>query len=1360
MKVKLDEHQLKAVKHFEGPALVVAGPGSGKTTVIIERILNLIREHNVNPEQILAIAFTNAAIDAMNSRLSCEDVLCNICTLHVFGKEIISANYGLFGFSREPETWGKEEIGEIINREKYLFKRATETTPVVIYKMVGTKGRCYIGQTTNPDRREGEHLTYSSNRRLREAIQKSDEKFKLKQITTVDGELADSIEAKQIRMHRNRAAVILEEVPEEIVNEKPDNGITLYKIKSKSTVTCYFGLTTDIEQSKELHFTESPIDSFRNAIVNEEIDISSFEVIEKGLSFADASIRLEREVLSYKKWAVFNDEDPLHAQDSTRRRIEVFCEYFNVPYDEILEHTQKFEHEMQKFDDLIDDIEKEKLKVKSGRFQPNKIVDPILRAFVTRYEARKGDADAIDLFDMLIDSAYMLEENPKILDEYREKYRFVFVDEFQDISPADFRLIKLFPDNLFAVGDDDQAIYGFRGGNSDIMRNYGDQENIKGYKVTRNYRSTATIVKQAKTLIEHNSERIYKELHAKNSANSRVEVIETSKDSFEKVRSNKDTVEEVLHNELLPLITVCETHFKDNIPYLDNVLLKELTTPQQIGILARNWYEVNPIKSFLIRTLLHKGFQNDKDSQEHLMDSDNLEKRKLILRRGQKRIEVSTIHSAKGQEWDKVILLVNTMSDSINPKPSLPDDRNSLTDERRLFYVAVTRAKNELVILYGGYCQFVSEFQELPHSERKKQLEMTHRSLISVFKNRVSNAKLKLEKASQSLLGIIKSQRHKLLETSIKSIRKKYEPEFDQVRRSITEIDHEIKEIKFANTEKFKTTENTLLKMLIPIYDQLDSSVKNISETAKPKDLSFELETFSEHIHSAQGQFLDLIKNHGVKRIITHGRPLNPDQHEEILPRMYSKEVPIVNVIKELYPGYLLHDQVIQKAKVTVSKGERHSDWLSILDLNQSIYFVTDQDDYSLRNIKVISEIIIGLDSQGLAVQMAKNTVLFVFEKRNLDVVKPEQQDVEPISERISISDEFLRTIFDKKGAADLKFILKAGYVLRGQLHSFDKEVLYIVINKKIVVLFRHGILSILNELEIKSTQVENPINPVDEKINGSKTHDWSKIMKAYANGTPVNGKIISYIEGGFRVRIGLLQGFLPASEVDLLASHELDTFIGKILEMKITHFNQQQENLVLSCRALFSKKSRNKFLESIEIGQVVNGIVKNITHFGVFVDLGTIDGLIHKTEISWKPINHPSEVISIGDEVEVKVIKINREEEKVSLSLKQMKSDPWENVEEKYKIGSTVHGVVINIVDYGAFLQLEEGVVGLLHISEMSNIDNGKVVANLFNKGDEVEVVVLEVSKDSKRISLSMKQTQDNKLKLLVEKYSDKSEN
>ena len=266
----------------------------------------------------------------------------------------------------------------------------------------------------------------------------------------------------------------------------------------------------------------------------------------------------------------------------------------------------------------------------------------------------------------------------------------------------------------------------------------------------------------------------------------------------------------------------------------------------------------------------------------------------------------------------------------------------------------------------------------------------------------------------------------------------------------------------------------------------------------------------------------------------------------------------------------------------------------------------------------------------------------------------------------------------------------------------------------------------------------------------------WDEIATAHETGAPVQGRITERIKGGLRVSVGSLRGFLPASQVELRPIQNLEQYVGQTLDMKVISLSKRRHNIVLSRRAWLEAElvqKRAEVLNTLEVGQVINGVVKNITAFGAFVDLGGVDGLLHKTDMAWKRIHHPSDVVSVGEEVEVQVIGINQENEKISLGLKQKTPDPWANIEEKYPVGATVSGVVVNIVNYGAFLQLEEGVEGLIHVSEMAWTRRNVAPSRIVNKGDEIEAVVLEISREDKRISLGLKQLKQNPWELLEQR-------
>ena len=267
----------------------------------------------------------------------------------------------------------------------------------------------------------------------------------------------------------------------------------------------------------------------------------------------------------------------------------------------------------------------------------------------------------------------------------------------------------------------------------------------------------------------------------------------------------------------------------------------------------------------------------------------------------------------------------------------------------------------------------------------------------------------------------------------------------------------------------------------------------------------------------------------------------------------------------------------------------------------------------------------------------------------------------------------------------------------------------------------------------------------------------WDEITEAYEAERVVTGTVVQRIKGGLQVDLGKLRAFLPASQVELRPPQDFDQYIGQTLEAKVVKLSKRRRNIVLSRRVMLEEElaaQKTALFENIETNQVRPGVVKSITTFGAFVDLGGIDGLLHKTDMSWRRVNHPSEVVAVGDEIEVMVISVDRDTEKVSLGLKQKTLDPWESVEEKYPTGSTVTGKVVGIVNYGAFLELEEGVEGLIHISEMSwtrrNIAPSKVVA----KDDVIDAVVLDIDKNNQKLSLGLKQLHPNPWELLETKY------
>ncbi len=275
-------------------------------------------------------------------------------------------------------------------------------------------------------------------------------------------------------------------------------------------------------------------------------------------------------------------------------------------------------------------------------------------------------------------------------------------------------------------------------------------------------------------------------------------------------------------------------------------------------------------------------------------------------------------------------------------------------------------------------------------------------------------------------------------------------------------------------------------------------------------------------------------------------------------------------------------------------------------------------------------------------------------------------------------------------------------------------------------------------------------------KEKAAKIKVWEEIKEIYDADGVVEGVILNRVKGGFSVDIGV-QAFLPGSQADLRPIHNLDELVGKTYSFKILKYNRKRSNIVLSRRAILEQELENQraaTLSEIYEGKIVEGIVKNITEYGVFVDLGGVDGLLHITDISWGRVKHPSELFSVGDSITVKILNLDMERERVSLGMKQLTEDPWAAAAEKYFVGSRISGKVVSLTDYGAFIELEEGVEGLIHVSEMSWTRKIRHPSKIVQAGDVVEAIVLDIKPESRRISLGMKQVSPNPWDVVSEKY------
>ena len=290
--------------------------------------------------------------------------------------------------------------------------------------------------------------------------------------------------------------------------------------------------------------------------------------------------------------------------------------------------------------------------------------------------------------------------------------------------------------------------------------------------------------------------------------------------------------------------------------------------------------------------------------------------------------------------------------------------------------------------------------------------------------------------------------------------------------------------------------------------------------------------------------------------------------------------------------------------------------------------------------------------------------------------------------------------------------------------------------------------IAVNTEVEVYIDKVENENGMVVlSKDKADMLRAWNDISRAAESEEVIEGTIIAKVKGGLSVDIGV-KAFLPGSQIDLRPVRNMDTFIGKKYKFKVIKFNKRRGNIVLSRRALLEEERENlrsQTLDAMQEGSVVKGIVKNITDYGAFIDLGGMDGLLHITDMSWGRVKHPSEILNVADEIEVKVLKFDNARERVSLGLKQLKEDPWSLVVADYPAGRKLSGNIVSLTDYGAFVELDEGVEGLIHVSEMSWTKRVKHPSQIVKVGDSVDVVVLEVDTENRRISLGMKQLQPN---------------
>jgi small subunit ribosomal protein S1 len=332
------------------------------------------------------------------------------------------------------------------------------------------------------------------------------------------------------------------------------------------------------------------------------------------------------------------------------------------------------------------------------------------------------------------------------------------------------------------------------------------------------------------------------------------------------------------------------------------------------------------------------------------------------------------------------------------------------------------------------------------------------------------------------------------------------------------------------------------------------------------------------------------------------------------------------------------------------------------------------------------------------------------------------------------------------------------GSVVKGKIVGIEKDLAVIDVGLKMegrvpmrefAVAGKSPDLKVGDEVEVYLERVENALGEaVLSRDKARREESWTRLEKQFEKGEKVSGVIFNKVKGGFTVDLDGAVAFLPGSQVDIRPVRDIGPLMHQSQSFQILKMDRRRGNIVVSRRSVLEEtraEQRADIVARLEEGQVIDGLVKNITDYGAFIDLGGIDGLLHVTDMAWRRVNHPSEILNVGDTVKVQIIRINPETQRISLGMKQLQADPWQSIETKYPVGARVQGTVTNIADYGAFVELEPGVEGLIHVSEMSwtkkNVHPGKIVST----SQQVEVQILEVDSNKRRISLGLKQTQEN---------------